>query len=338
MRQRQGPARKSQVLIGRVSPRRAAGPRVSPRQGETEALEQGQGWVGRQAEKHAPAGRSPLPVGAAGTLRRSVSGGPPPPQAASGTPAPPRVPAGGGRRLGVPPLPLPDPAGARAPLGGGRGPAAGFREDLLRPPPPRGAGGAGVREWQIKFQPTSVRLLGVCVSCVQTRKAGSERGRLYGSHSDSAPRRGAGPAVGGRCVAGRALEGRDRVGLCLGSSSSRAGQSSPGQCGWGDPMGFGAGASSAWRPVCGATGLGVRASAHRGCESPHAWSLGEPELAATRPGTGVGAGSRLARGGAAQRTGRRRLPSCPRVGTGPRPCAPGQTRTGAASPRGADRG
>lgn len=54
MRQRQGPARKSQVLIGRVSPRRAAGPRVSPRQGETEALEQGQDWVGRQAEKHAP--------------------------------------------------------------------------------------------------------------------------------------------------------------------------------------------------------------------------------------------------------------------------------------------
>ena len=87
----------------------------------------------------------------------------------------------------------------------------------------------GSPEWQIKFQPTSVRLLCVCVSCVQTRKAGSERCRLRASVTQRSRGRG---AMRDRlwedaCVRlGRPLEGRDRLGVCLGSSSSRTLQGS----------------------------------------------------------------------------------------------------------------
>lgn len=218
----------------------------------------------------------------------------------------------------------------------------------------------GSPEWQIKFQPTSVRLLCVCVSCVQTRKAGSERCGLRASVTQ--PSRGRGAMRDrlweGACVRlGRPLEGRDRLGVCLGSSSSRTLQSSRavvrvgGTC-WGSeraqaPLGApfarndgaprGASANGGASPHtpgalearAGETGPGTRAGSLRRCPSP------VPSAAAAGP---VGGGSRLARGGAGQRMGRRRPPRCAGVGTGPRPCAPGQTRTGAASSRGADRG
>ncbi|XP_030153195.1 protein argonaute 14-like [Lynx canadensis] len=191
---------------------------------------------------------------------------------------------GGGRRLGVPPLPLPDPAGARAPPGGGRGPAAAVGEDLLSLRAGGGVGGRGSgvrgpgrgRANKVSARVCAPRLCpGVLRLDAESRfRAGKT---LTKGQSDAAAGAGVGPrGLGGQSVAGTPPEGRDRVGVGVGwcpAALFRAARPGPAVVRWRQLMGVWSGLKLPSVPPLRNIGAPSCCVCKRANESPHVWSL-----------------------------------------------------------------